>query len=57
MIVKRCMRVHDRIKLGLEEDEEKDEPADRSYWQSTASPETLAITDSLLSSSRMSTRA
>jgi hypothetical protein len=40
--------VLDRITLGIEEDEEKDEPADRSYWLSKASAETLAITDSLL---------
>lgn len=37
-----------RITLGVEEDEEKDEAADRSYWLSRASAETLAITDSLL---------
>jgi hypothetical protein len=37
-----------RITLGIEEDEEKDEPADRAYWLSRASTDTLAITDSLL---------
>jgi hypothetical protein len=37
-----------RITLGLEEDEEKDEPADRNYWQTKASAETMAITDGLL---------
>lgn len=37
-----------RITLGVEEDEEKDEAADRSYWLSRASTETLAITDNLL---------
>jgi hypothetical protein len=40
--------VLDRITLGVEEDEEKDDPADRNYWLSRASAETLAITDSLL---------
>lgn len=37
-----------RITLGIEEDEEKDEAADRAYWLSRASTDTLAITDSLL---------
>lgn len=40
--------VLNRITLGVEEDEEKDEPTDRNYWLSMASAETLAITDSLL---------
>jgi hypothetical protein len=40
--------VLDRITLGVEEDEEKDEPADRAYWLSRGSADTLAITDSLL---------
>jgi hypothetical protein len=40
--------VLDRTTLGVEEDEEKDEPADRNYWLTRASAETLAITDGLL---------
>lgn len=40
--------VLDRITLGVEEDEEKDEPADRTYWLAKASAETLAVTDGLL---------
>ena len=32
----------------MEEDEEKDEPADRGYWQTRGSAETLTITDNLL---------
>ena len=39
--------VLDRTTLGLEEDDEKDEPADRNYWLSRGSPETLAVTDEL----------
>jgi hypothetical protein len=41
-------KVLDQITLGVEEDEEKDEPADRNYWLSQGSAETLTITDSLL---------
>jgi len=37
-----------RMTLGIEEDEERDEPADRNYWLSQSSAETLAITDTLL---------
>jgi hypothetical protein len=37
-----------RMTLGVEEDEERDEPADRNYWLSQSSAETLAITDALL---------
>lgn len=40
--------VLDRMTLGIEEEEEKDEPADRSYWTTKSSPETLGITDDLL---------
>jgi hypothetical protein len=36
-----------RITLGVEEHEEKDEPADRNCWQSRGSAETLMITDNL----------
>jgi hypothetical protein len=41
--------VLDRITLGVEEDEEADEPRDRSYWETKASKETLQLTDDLLS--------
>jgi hypothetical protein len=41
-------KVLDRITLGVAEDEEKDEPADRAYWAGRASAETLAITDGIL---------
>lgn len=40
--------VLNRITLGVEEDEEKDEAADRSFWLTRGSAETLAITDELL---------
>jgi hypothetical protein len=40
--------VLDRMTLGVEEDEEKDEPADRNYWLTKASHEALAITDGIL---------
>lgn len=40
--------VLDRMTLGLEEEEEPEEPRDRSYWEAKASKETLGITDRLL---------
>jgi len=40
--------VLDRMTLGIEEDEEKDEPADRAYWLTRASAETMGITEALL---------
>ena len=40
--------VLDRLTLGLEEEDEQDEPRDRSYWEAKASPDTLALTDRLL---------
>jgi hypothetical protein len=40
--------VLDRMTLGTEEDEEQDEPADRGYWLTRASAETLGITEELL---------
>jgi hypothetical protein len=42
-------KVLDRIVLGIEEQEERDEPSDRNYWLNRASAETLSITDGLLS--------
>lgn len=39
--------VLDRMTLGIEEDEEKDEPADRNYWLLKGSADTLGITDAL----------
>lgn len=40
--------VLDRITLGLDDDDEHEEPRDRAYWEAKASPATLAITDQLL---------
>jgi hypothetical protein len=40
--------VLDAATLAVEEEEERDEPRDRSYWEHKASPETLQITDRLL---------
>jgi hypothetical protein len=40
--------VLDQVTLGVEEEEEQDEPADRTYWLQRASAETLAITDELV---------
>jgi hypothetical protein len=39
--------VLDRMTLGVAEEEEKDEPADRNYWLQRASAATIAITDGL----------
>jgi len=42
-------RVVDRMQLGLiDEDEEVQEPTDRSYWESRGSKSTLAMVDELL---------
>ncbi len=40
--------VLDQVTLGVEEEEEQDEPADRTYWLQRASAETLAVTDELV---------
>jgi hypothetical protein len=40
--------VLDRMTLGIEEDEEKDEPTDRAYWLTRASAETMGITEAVL---------
>jgi hypothetical protein len=40
--------VLDRTTLGVEEDEEPDEPRDRTYWETKGSPATLRLTDALL---------
>lgn len=40
--------VLDRMTLGLDEDDEAEEPKDRAYWEAKASPATLALTDGLL---------
>jgi hypothetical protein len=40
--------VLDRMTLGVEEEEEKDEPADRNYWLHRASAATMATADGLL---------
>lgn len=39
--------VLDRLVLGIEEEEERDEPRDRGYWEGKASKATLALTDEL----------
>lgn len=44
--------VLDRTVLGIEEEEEADEPRDRAYWEQKASPATLAIVDRLLGVAR-----
>jgi hypothetical protein len=41
-------KVLDRVSLGLEEDEESEEPRDRGYWENKASKGTLQLTDELL---------
>lgn len=38
----------DHMALGTEEEDEPEEPRDRSYWERKASPETLALTDAIL---------
>jgi predicted transport protein len=44
-----CTTVVDRIQLGLvDEDEEVQEPTDRSYWENRGSKSTLAMVDELL---------
>src|SRR4051794_14021842 len=40
--------VLDRSTLAVEEEEDQEEPRDRSYWEHKASPATLAMTDRLL---------
>jgi hypothetical protein len=40
--------VLDRTALGVEEDEEPDEPRDRSYWEQRASKDSLALVNRLL---------
>ena len=40
--------VLDRTTLGVEEDEEPDEPRDRSYWETKTSKAMLQVTDGLL---------
>ena len=44
--------VLDRTVLGIEEEEEADEPRDRAYWERKASKATLAIVDRLLDLTR-----
>ncbi len=44
--------VLDRTALGVEEEEEADEPRDRAYWEQKASPATLAVVDRLLDIAR-----
>lgn len=39
--------VLDRMSLGLEEEDEAEEPRDRLYWERKASPSTLEITDGI----------
>ncbi|HEX2274375.1 MAG TPA: hypothetical protein VHG90_10935, partial [Acidimicrobiales bacterium] len=39
--------VLDRLVLGIEEEEERDEPRDRAYWEAKASKATLKLTDEL----------
>jgi len=41
-------RVMDRLDLGLDEEEETAEPADRSYWESRGSVETMKLADEML---------
>lgn len=45
-------RVLDRMSLGLDEEEEAEEPRDRPYWEHKGSPATLALTDRLLGLAR-----
>ncbi|MCU1453836.1 MAG: hypothetical protein JWN46_1982 [Acidimicrobiales bacterium] len=46
-------KVLDTIRLAVEEEEEdRTEPRDRSYWESKGSPATLAITDRLVALAR-----
>lgn len=40
--------VLDRTTLGIEEDDEPNDPRDRGYWESRASKATLELTDELL---------
>jgi hypothetical protein len=40
--------VLDRVTLGVEEEEELDEPRDRAYWEAKGTPATLKLTDELL---------
>ena len=40
--------VLDRTTLGVEENEEPDEPRDRHYWETRASHDTIALMDGLL---------
>ncbi len=40
--------VLDRTTLGIEEDDDVDEPRDRAYWEAKGSPATLKVTDDLL---------
>jgi hypothetical protein len=40
--------VLDRTTLGVEENEEPDEPRDRHYWETRASHDTIALMDALL---------
>jgi hypothetical protein len=40
--------VLDRMPLGLDEEDEPDEPRDRGYWERKASPASLALTDRVL---------
>lgn len=42
-------KVVDALRLGLDdEDEERLEPADRSYWESRATPKTVKVADEIL---------
>jgi hypothetical protein len=43
-----CTTVLDRMVLGLDEADERDEPRDRTYWEGKGSPQTLKVTDDLL---------
>ena len=42
-------KILDRVQLGMPEDEEASEPANRAYWVKRSCPEMLKLTDSLLS--------
>lgn len=40
--------VLDRMSLGLDEEDEADEPRDRAFWEGRSSPSMLALTDQIL---------
>ncbi|NLE39425.1 MAG: hypothetical protein GX621_15495 [Pirellulaceae bacterium] len=45
-------KVLDEIILGDDEDEPREEPADRAYWEKKASPESLAVLDACMKTLR-----